>query len=125
VQADRAVSIVEAGVAANQQGAFTLPFLLRIRADIERLLGRFPEAERDTRRAIDLLARASEPGVRSAGIGNAYLTLGQTLQAEGRIDEARRAGASALEHLEPTIGLNHPITRQARALAKRTLAEPR
>ena len=123
--ADRAVSIVEASVTAHQQGAFTLPVLLRRRADVERAMGRLPEAEQDARRAIGLIQGASEPGVRSAGIGAAYLSLGQTLQAEGRSDEARRAAASALEHLEPTVGATHPFTRQARSLAEPTPAASR
>ncbi len=115
--ADRAASILEANVAAGQQTGSYLPTVLRRRADIERALGRLPEAERDAQRAIELLEKQAEPGVPNAGAGLAYLCLGQILRAKGRAAEAQRAFASAVEQLEPTLGPDHPATRQAHALA--------
>jgi hypothetical protein len=64
---------------------------------------------------------AAERGDPSAGPpyirGRAYLTLARALRAQGRRDEARAALASALKHLEITLGPDHPDTQTARQLA--------
>jgi serine/threonine protein kinase/tetratricopeptide (TPR) repeat protein len=113
--ANSAASILEANIAAGQQTGGYLPTVLRRRAEIEQALGRYTEAERDARRAIELLHSQVEPGEPNAGVGLAYLSLAQALNAEGRNDDAQRAFASASEQLEPTLGVDHPATRQARA----------
>jgi len=61
---------------------------------------------------------AAEPGTFSSWRGRAHLALGRALQVQGRSGEARAAFASALEHLEPSLGADHPQTREARRLAE-------
>ncbi len=123
--ADTALSMLEANVAAGQESGGYVPVVLQHRADIERAMGRRPEAERDARRAIELLQERAQPGVPSVTIGFAYLSLGRALKAEARDAEAKRAFESALAQLEPSLGASHPTTRQARALAEGTPAAPR
>jgi tetratricopeptide (TPR) repeat protein len=112
--------MLEANAAAGQQDGGYQPVVLLRRADIERAMGRLPEAERDVEQSLELLKRRSEPDVPNSTIGAAYLTLGEILQAQGRAEEAERALTSALQQLEPSLGANHPSTRQARALLERT-----
>jgi serine/threonine protein kinase len=119
---DRALSMLETNDAARQQTGGYIPVVLQHRADVERALGRLPDAEGDAERAIELYKKQSDPSVPNAGIGRAYLSLGQTLRAEGRAGDAQRAFASALEQLEPTLGEGHTATREARALARATPA---
>ena len=40
--------------------------------------------------------------------------LGRALEGEGKTEEARAAFEAALEQLEPSIGADHPLTREAR-----------
>jgi tetratricopeptide (TPR) repeat protein len=85
-----------------------------------RELRRYADAERDARRAIELLQSQAQPGEPNAAIGLAYLSLAQALKAEGQTDDAQRAFAAASEQLEPSLGPDHAATRQARALAAGT-----
>ena len=48
--------------------------------------------------------------------------LGRALAAQGRHDEARMAFASAVAHLEPTLGREHPETVDARRRAAGAVA---
>ena len=49
-------------------------------------------------------------------VGRAYLALGRALSAQGKSDDAKAALASALQHLESTLGEDHAETRSARQL---------
>jgi tetratricopeptide (TPR) repeat protein len=113
VAADRAVAIAE----ASTQSPHGLRRLLMDRSDLALLRGRLEAAEADAARALRLEQKATEPGARSSRLGQAYLTLGRALQARGKGTEARSCFASALEQLEPTVGEDHPDSRQARRLA--------
>ena len=124
-EADSALAILEANAAAGHQTESAAPIVLRRRADIEREMGRFSEAQRDAERAVELFEKQSEPGVPSENVGLAYLGLGQALRAQGRVADAQRAFESALQQLEPSMGASHPATRQARALAEGTPVAPR
>ena len=46
-------------------------------------------------------------------MGLARLVLARALSAQGKSNEARVAFAAALEHLRPTLGEDHPYTRDA------------
>lgn len=61
---------------------------------------------------------AAPPGAFSAYAGSTYLNLGRAVQAQGKTDEARAAFRSAAEHLQTTLGPDHPDTRTARQLAE-------
>jgi serine/threonine-protein kinase len=112
VAADQAVALAE----ANPQGP-DLPILLLHRSDLELQVKRLDEARSDAARALRV-TQAAGPGAFSSGTGRAYLALGRALRAQGRPAEARAAFTSALEHLQPSLGADHPETREARLYAE-------
>jgi tetratricopeptide (TPR) repeat protein len=116
--ANQAMAIVEASIKAGGPGSEHLTFILRYRSDIERQLGRVEQAASDAARAVKLLQAASEPGMPSGYLGKTYLALGRALQMQGKADEARAAFLSAGDHLQKTLGPNHPDTRAALQLAE-------
>lgn len=87
------------------------------RSAVELELGRVSDAIADASRALDLSQQASVPASFSNNLGYAYLALGRGLQAQGKQGEARAAFRSAAQHLERSIGADHPDTRTARRLA--------
>ena len=91
--------------------------LLR-RATVELAAARPVQAEADAVRALAEFQAATQPGTFSSYVGTAYLKLGTALQAQGKTDEARTAFRSAAEHLQSTLGPDHPDTRRARELAQ-------
>jgi eukaryotic-like serine/threonine-protein kinase len=109
-EADRAIALAE----ENPQGLSYLSTLLLRRAGVNLSAGRPENAESDARRAIAMEEKATEPGELYSGVGRAYLVLGRALRAQGRLDESRAAFASSLRHLEPSLGEDHPMTREAR-----------
>jgi hypothetical protein len=64
-----------------------------------------------------MMQEGAEPGAFSSELGRAHLALGRALHAQGKLTEAQAAFSSALEHLVPSLGSDHPHTRQARQLA--------
>jgi hypothetical protein len=90
--------------------------LLIRRSSLEVKLGRADDAAFDATRALTLL-QGTPHGKFSGTLGRAYLSLAYALRAEGRRDEAQHNFASAAEHLENTLGLDHPETRSARELS--------
>jgi serine/threonine protein kinase/tetratricopeptide (TPR) repeat protein len=115
--ADQAIAIDEAAIKAGGQGAPVLPWLLLRRSAIELESKRLEEARTDAGRALSLLQATAQPGTFSSNLGRAYLTLAYALQAEGKRDQAQAAGRSATEHLQNTLGSEHPEVRAARQLA--------
>jgi tetratricopeptide (TPR) repeat protein len=116
--ADESVALDEAAVKAGGAGAFYLPMLLTRRSAIRLEAGHRIEAVADAVRALSLLQADAEPGVFSAYVGRAYLTLGRALQARGEGEEARAAFHSAAQHLEATLGSDHPEARSACLMAE-------
>jgi serine/threonine-protein kinase len=114
---NQALAIAEASVKASQQGADFVPTLLVYRSDMERQLGRTNDAVADATQALSQFQEAAQPGTFSSNLGRAYLALGRGLQAQGKPDQARVAFRSAAEHLQSTLGPDHPDTRRARQLA--------
>ena len=110
---DRSLAITEA---SGQRRAYLPRFLLN-RADIELQMQRLGEAETHAARALALHQEAAGPGAISSDIGHAYLTLGRALLGQGRLADAHAALSSAVEHLMPTLGADHPNTRLAIRLA--------
>lgn len=107
--ADRSIAIAQ----ASSQGADYLPGFLLRRSDIELQSRRLDQAKADAARALDLAQEAAEPGTLSCELGRAHLALGRALLAQGKLAEARSAFGSALEHLVPSLGKEHPDTRLA------------
>jgi serine/threonine-protein kinase len=121
---DQAVTLDEAAIKSGGQGAAFLPILLVRRSAVELEVGRREQAAADAARALDLLQSAAQPGTFSCNTGRAYLALGGALQSQGKLDEAHAAFGSAAEHLQGTLGPDHPDTRSARQLAE-LRAQPR
>jgi serine/threonine-protein kinase len=115
--ANEAVSIMEAVAKSGKGGAQFVPGVLGRRSIIELAAGRRSEAEADAVRALRMVQAVAQPGQPSRIVGRAYLILARALAAQGKNDEARAAARSAVEHLPPTVGPDHPDTLAARQLA--------
>jgi len=116
--ADRAVTLYETAVKAHARGAGELPLALLHRSAISLAAHRSYQAEADAVRAVAMVQADAQPGAFSSSMGSAYLTLGRALQAQDKREEARTAFRSAAEHLQNTLGPDHPDTRAARQLAE-------
>jgi eukaryotic-like serine/threonine-protein kinase len=114
---NQAVGIVEAAIQSGGEGAFYLPALLTRRSAIELQARQADPAVADATRAARLQS-AAQPGTFSSKLGYAYLALGRALQAQGKSEEAHPAFRSAVQHLQATLGPDHPDTRNARQLAE-------
>jgi serine/threonine-protein kinase len=115
--ANGAVAMDEAAIKSGGQGVGLLPVFLFRRSAAELELREPDKARADAGRALSLLQDSTEPGIFSMNVGRAYLALGRALQAQGKPDEAHAAFRSAAEHLEKTLGPDHPDSRAARQLA--------
>ena len=115
--ANQALAMAEASVQAGREGADYLPVLLARRSGIELQARNANAAVADAARALTLLQRASQPGVFSGTLGRTYLTLGRALRSQQKWDDARATLASAADHLQNSMGPDHPETREARQLA--------
>jgi hypothetical protein len=111
--ADRSVDIVEAASKAGRAGSDFLPIALLRRATVELASSRPDRAAGDAQQALTQLRSASPSGEFSSVIGQAYLTLGRAVQAQGKGGEANAAFRSAAEHFQNTLGADHPDTRSA------------
>ncbi|HKE09390.1 MAG TPA: protein kinase [Candidatus Acidoferrum sp.] len=110
---NQATEITEAGIKAGLGGEDYLARVLMPRSDIERQVGRADDAARDASRAVAILQKTAEPGAFSSYLGHAYYTLGLALQAQGKMEAARAAFRSAAEHLQASLGAEHPDVRSA------------
>jgi serine/threonine protein kinase len=117
--ADEAVAMAD----ASPQRAEYLPRFLLRRSELELQMHLWEQAGADATRALGMWQQGVEVGTISSGVGRCSLALGRALQAQGKLDEARAAFASALENLEPTVGADHPDTREARRLAASATAQ--
>jgi serine/threonine-protein kinase len=115
---DEAIALVENSVGDSKSGVFFLPTLLTLRSTLEIEGGRSDRAIPDAQRVVTILQAAVGTDTFSAHIGRAYFQLGRALNTQGKADEARTAFVSAAEHLEKTLGTDHPETSAARHLAE-------
>ncbi|MFN2622812.1 MAG: protein kinase [Chthoniobacterales bacterium] len=109
VQAEQAVALTDANPAAHDH----LKIYLLRRANLRMELHQVEESRADAARALALQQADVGTHFFSSIIGRAHLALGRVLRAQGRLEEARAACALALEHLEPTLGKDHPETLEA------------
>lgn len=119
--ADSAIAILE----ASGQGADLMPILLTRRSELELEMRRFAEARADAAKALELASAGAEAGAASSDLGVAHLTLGRALLAGGELELARAAFASAVQHLRPSLGPDHPQTRTAEQLARKVSGNAR
>jgi tetratricopeptide (TPR) repeat protein len=116
--ANQAIAIDEASIARGGPCAAYLPVLLTRRSAIELALDKRDAAAADAGKALELLHSSAAAGTASSDVGNAYLARGRAWQALSKPGEARAAFRSAAEHLEATLGADHPDTKIARQLAE-------
>ena len=117
VLANKAVTVVESATQAGKAPIDLLADVLLRRANVQLAASRPIQAEADSARALSILQDLVPRGAFSNYIGTAYLKLGNALDAEGKRQEAHLAFVSAAEHLEKTLGPDHPDTRTGRQLA--------
>ncbi len=115
---NEALAFTEAQVKAGRGNSSHIPILLVERSELELELKHPSRSVADARRALELIQGELPPDLFSSDIGQANLALGRALAAEGKDGEARAAMALAAEHLERTLGPDHPDTRSARKLAE-------
>ena len=119
-EADRAVAIADA---SSRRDTNLARNLVR-RAEIAHAAGRPDRAVADAETALQLELKGLQPGDFSNVTGACYLALGRALQQQNRTAEARAAFASAVEHLRPSVGDDHPFTRSAAAALAAAPADP-
>jgi hypothetical protein len=117
-RADHETALAEAnrGIGAIEATGRYLDILstqLLSRSDIHLKTRQFEAARADAQRALSIEQQLVEPPGVSNRIGRAHLTLARALRAQEKHDKARTAFVSALEHLQPTLGSDHPDTREA------------
>jgi tetratricopeptide (TPR) repeat protein len=121
-ESDRAVALAEAG--QKRQPTYLRRLLVR-RSEIRLRLGRAAEAAADAERCLRLELDATDPRSASSYVGGAHLAVGRALSALGRGAEARSAFEAAASILEPTLGAEHPDSREARRrVAELAASEP-
>jgi hypothetical protein len=94
--------------------------LLTYRAAIELDARELSPADADARRALALLEAGAQRDDYSSYTGRAYLTLARVLSAEGKASEAGSAALHAAQQLGKAVGADHPETRSAEELSRRT-----
>jgi serine/threonine protein kinase/tetratricopeptide (TPR) repeat protein len=107
--ADQAVANAEAAPAGRDR---LMIFLLR-RAKVRMQLQQFDQAQADAARALALHREATGPDELTCWSGRSHLALARALLALGKLEEARASYASALKHLESSLGKSHPETLEA------------
>jgi len=114
---DQSVAICDAAVKKGGGGAFALPGFLTRRSAVELAAGNIEQAVADANRGLALLLPKVPAGTLTNKLGYAYIALARALEAQGKHTEAQGAARSALDHLEKSLGPDHPETRKARQLA--------
>jgi serine/threonine-protein kinase len=115
ILADRGMAIVESSTRHRDR----VPFFLRRRAELNLAQHRFNAARADAARALELDLEMLGPGIKSGRLGLSYLALGRALVGLKETEAARRALASAVDQMRPTMGSDHRQTK----LAARLLAD--
>ena len=116
--ANQALAIDEAAIKSGGLGKGLYPLLFDRRSKIELPMGRAPEAEADATRALGLLQPNTQPGEFSSIIGQVHVDLGLAQQAQGKLTEAAAEFRSGAEHLQKTLGADHPEARRAVQLSQ-------
>ena len=115
--AKQAMDILNTALRSGGAGAQYLPILRGRQSLLELQLGQVEQAAADAVAELSQAQKDAEPGQYSANIGRAFLDLGMALRAQGKRHEAGAAFRSATDHLDRTLGSEHPDSRNARQLA--------
>jgi tetratricopeptide (TPR) repeat protein len=108
-KADECIALCE----ATPEGRDRLMIYLTRRAEVHMQLQQLKEAEADAARALILAQKAAGPDTLTCRIGRAQLALGRALAGQGRRERARAAYASAVPHLQSSLGKEHAETLEA------------
>lgn len=87
-------------------------------AESEGALGDYGQATQHAAEASLLAGRFALPGEPSYWVGYSELAQARVELALGNTESARAFSAKALAQLTPTVGLDHPLTAKAAALAR-------
>lgn len=93
--------------------------VLRRRGELLLKLGRFADARADAEELVRLATGLLPPDAKAGGLGIAHLVLGEAQVGLGDTAAARAALTTALAHLEPAMGRDHPSSVRARTLLAR------
>jgi tetratricopeptide (TPR) repeat protein len=104
-------------VLANGKSGSALSFASLTRAELNLAEGAIAAAESDARRALTIVQSAQGGIPYSNKTGAAWLMLGKVLAKKGETSAARAAFQNAILNLSNTVDADHPLLRQARALA--------
>ena len=100
--------VAETSLKRGGDGRDYLPMLLVRRSGIHLQLKHPADAVADAERALTLLLKAAVPGAFSGTLGRAYLALGRAQRDDGKQAQAQATLQRAAEHLEHTVGPDHP-----------------
>jgi eukaryotic-like serine/threonine-protein kinase len=90
---------------------------LAIRSELNLDENNVPAALDDARRALSLAQKAQGGVPYSSRVGQAWLLVGRALAKQGEGVQAKQAVQEAIEHLSKTVDPDHPLLRDARAMA--------
>lgn len=115
--AAKALTLLD-GLAAQAQrvegGGAALGAVHPARADALLLLQRLPEAQAAAEAAVALAHQRKGSATHSSAVGLASWTLARVHRQAGHQEAARLALETALQHMLPTVGAEHPYAVQAR-----------
>jgi hypothetical protein len=100
---------------------------LNARAEVRMRTGDVTAALADAERSLQIARVVQGESPRSSQTGLAYSMLARIHESRGDVAEARAAASAAIEHLQATLGGEHPETRLAREILQRiasTLPSP-
>jgi len=117
-EADRALADVQAQYAKQKARTGVVAEVGIARSEIALAMGQAAAARVQAEQAL-AMARAGQGDLPSSFLtGRAWLALAAARRAAGELAPAREACQQAIDQLLPTLGAEHPMTRQAQQLAR-------
>jgi eukaryotic-like serine/threonine-protein kinase len=108
---------LDAALAKARLDALVLSGLL-IRSELNLHEDRVSAALEDARHALTLAQKAQGGVPYSTRVGQAWLLVGRALARQGDVAQSQQAVQSAIDHLSKTVDADHPLLKDARALAQ-------
>ena len=117
-EADQALADVQAQYAKRQARTGVVAEVGIVRSEIALALAHHDVARTQAEQALAVARDGQGDLAHSFLTGRAWLALARSERAAGALGPARDACRQAIEQLEPTLGAEHPITQEARQLAR-------
>jgi tetratricopeptide (TPR) repeat protein len=117
-EADRALAEVESLYAQRQAKTGVVAEVGIVRSEIALALGQHDAARSRAEQALAVARNGQGDLPQSFLTGRAWLALARSERALAAPAPARQACQQAIDQLQPTLGAGHPITQQARRLAR-------